>query len=146
MSTEWRAQRERGHSLLVRTIGRIGLELGRGPARLLLYPICLYYLLFWPRALRGSRSYLRRVLGRPPKLRDVFRHYHAFASTVLDRVYFATGRTTGLHVQTQGAHLLDRLLAEGRGVSYSVRISAASKHCARRVRSTRASDQRPDAH
>ena len=115
MSTEWCAQRERGHSLLLRVMGRIGLALGRGPTRLLLYPICLYYLLLWPRALRRSRSYLGRVLGRPAKLRDVFRHYHAFASTVLDRVYFATGRTTDLQVQTHGADLLDRLLAGGRG-------------------------------
>ncbi len=115
MSAEWRAQRERGNPLLLRVMGRIGLLLGRRRARLLLYPICAYYLLFWPRALRRSRSYLGRVLGRQPNLRDVFRHYHTFASTVLDRVYFVTGRMTDLHVETHGAGLLDRLLAGGRG-------------------------------
>jgi predicted LPLAT superfamily acyltransferase len=113
MRAEWRAQRERGNSLLLRVMVHIGLSLGRGPARLLLYPICLYYLLFWPRAQRRSRSYLGRVLGRPPNLSDVFHHYYGF--TVLDRFYFATGRITDLQVQTHGVDRLDRLLAGGRG-------------------------------
>lgn len=66
------------------------LRLGRPLGRLLLYPICAYFVLFSSRARRASAQYLRRVLGRRG---NVFRHYHSFATTILDRVYFLSGRT-----------------------------------------------------
>jgi len=50
----WLRYGERGSVFAYRLIGRIALLLGRRVTRLLLYPICLYYMLF-NRATRLSR-------------------------------------------------------------------------------------------
>jgi predicted LPLAT superfamily acyltransferase len=74
------------------------LTLGRPLARVLLYPICAYFVVFSRGARKASANYLWRVLGRRPGGRDVFRHYHAFASTIHDRVYLLAGKHAGLEV------------------------------------------------
>jgi predicted LPLAT superfamily acyltransferase len=102
--------------------GRIGLWLvrtfasimGRGPARLALYPITLYFM--WRRApeRRASRDYLSRVLGRAPTFRDVFRHEYTFAATVLDRYFMLCEQFRRFEIKTFGledlhaAHDLER--------------------------------------
>ncbi len=88
----WVRRRERGSLFLMRLIAWIALGLGRPVARILLYPICAYFVVFDPRGSRASRAYLVRALGRPPGLGDVFRHYYCFASTLLDRVFLLSGR------------------------------------------------------
>jgi predicted LPLAT superfamily acyltransferase len=94
----WLEQPERGSRLAMRLAVWLMLALGRRVARLLLYPICVYFLVFSRRARTASVGYLRRVLGRRPRAREVFRHYHAFASTIQDRVYLLAGRHAGLAV------------------------------------------------
>lgn len=89
---EWVARPERSNTLAIRLIVWIALRLGRRVARLFLYPICLYFLFFAGAARIASRQYLRRVLGREPRLSDGFRHIHTFASTILDRVFLLNGR------------------------------------------------------
>jgi acyl-CoA synthetase (AMP-forming)/AMP-acid ligase II len=69
----WLAQRERGSRTLIWLIVKVTLLLGRSVGRVLLYPICTYFLLFSGRARRASRAYLRRALARPPGWRDLFR-------------------------------------------------------------------------
>jgi len=86
---EWVEQRERGSVLAMRLLIWLMLTLGRPIARALLYPICAYFLLFSLRARRASADYLRRVRGENFSR---FRHYHTFAATILDRVYFLAGR------------------------------------------------------
>jgi predicted LPLAT superfamily acyltransferase len=93
----------------------ITLGLGRRAGRLLLYPICLYYLAFSVRARAASRQYLARVLGRTPRLRDVFRHYYTFAVVALDRVFFLKGRFHRFDIRIHGEHLLREALDVGRG-------------------------------
>jgi predicted LPLAT superfamily acyltransferase len=88
----WVAQPERGSELAMRLMAWVTLALGRRAARLLIYPIVLYFLAFSARTRRASRDYLRRALGRRASLADVLRHYHSFGSTLHDRLYFATGR------------------------------------------------------
>jgi predicted LPLAT superfamily acyltransferase len=66
----------------------VALRLGRPAARLILYPICLYFLIFSNASRRASRDYLARVLARKPGLADVYRHYFTFATCALDRVFF----------------------------------------------------------
>jgi predicted LPLAT superfamily acyltransferase len=88
----WLKQRERSNLLALRTIIWIGLALGRRAARALLYPIAGYYVCFSRAPKRASRAYLTRVLGRAPRWGEVFRHYHTFASTILDRVFLLCGR------------------------------------------------------
>ena len=89
---DWSARPERSNTLAIRFIVWVALTLGRTVARLFLYPICLYFLLFAGAARAASRQYLRRVLGREARISDGFRHIHTFASTILDRVFLLNGR------------------------------------------------------
>lgn len=84
---DWTSRGERGAAITIKLIVWIALHLGRPVTRLLLYPICLYFLIFSHASQRASRHYLRRVLRREPTAHDRFRHYLSFASCVLDRVY-----------------------------------------------------------
>jgi predicted LPLAT superfamily acyltransferase len=104
----WLAQPERGSRMLMRLITRLTLLLGRPAGRVLLYPICAYFLFFSRRARRASRDYLRRVLQQPPHWSDVFRHYLCFATTILDRTYLLAGRIDYFDCRIQG---VDELLA-----------------------------------
>ena len=112
---EWLERPERGSVLAMRLIVWLMLTLGRPLARALLHPICAYFLLFSPRARRASVAYLRRALGRRAGPADVYRHYHAFASTVQDRVYLLAGRFAEFDVTLHGVGEADRLLHERRG-------------------------------
>ncbi|HEV7477579.1 MAG TPA: acyl-CoA synthetase [Burkholderiales bacterium] len=96
-------------------MARLSLGLGRGLTRCLLPPLCLYYYATAPRARRASREFLARALGREPRLRDALRHYHAFASTMHDRLLLAAGHHAALDIAVSGAEQIDRLLAAGRG-------------------------------
>jgi predicted LPLAT superfamily acyltransferase len=89
---EWTARPERSNTTAIRFIVWVALTLGRPVARLFLYPICLYFLLFAGEARTASKQYLRKALGREPVIRDGFRHIHTFASTILDRVFLLNGR------------------------------------------------------
>lgn len=93
----------------------VAQSLGRPAARALLYPICAYYLLGSGPARRAIARFRERVLGRPSGWRELFRHYHAFASTILDRVYFLRGEFDLFDIRFHGLHVLDRELAKGRG-------------------------------
>ena len=84
MTRHWKQRSEGGGRVALRLLSAISRRGGRGPARLLLYPITLYFLLRRPEERRDSRAYLTRALGRPARLRDVARHIHTFAATILD--------------------------------------------------------------
>lgn len=115
MSRAWLRQRERGSVFAMRLIAGIALHIGRGPARALLYPICLYFVLASPSARRASRRYLARVFARAPRWREVFRHHFYFAATLLDRVYLWAGQCERFAVSKQGAEVVRALNAQGRG-------------------------------
>jgi predicted LPLAT superfamily acyltransferase len=111
----WLAQRERGSRTLIWLIVKVTLLLGRSVGRVLLYPICTYFLLFSGRARRASRAYLRRALARPPGWRDLFAHYHCFAQTILDRVVLLSGQYDQFDYDLDGIEVLRGVLAQGRG-------------------------------
>lgn len=111
----WAQRRERGSLLALRFMAWVATALGRSVARLLLHPITLYFLLFGREARRHSARYLGRALGRTPTWRDQYRHFHSFASTVLDRVYFARGDTAGFDLSMHGDAGCDDTLSSGRG-------------------------------
>lgn len=92
MNKDWLKQPERGSSSMLRLIRWIATHLGRGPARSLLYPITLYFLLTGRAQRRASREFLTLTLNRPATLSDLARHFHTFASTILDRVFMLTDR------------------------------------------------------
>ena len=112
---EWVARPERSNTLALRAIVAIALTLGRRAARLLLYPVCVYFLLFSPSARAASTKYLRKVLGREPGLADAFRHCHTFAATLLDRVFLFNDQYARFDVRVNGEDILRDTMADGRG-------------------------------
>ena len=113
---EWVARPERSNVPTMRLIVWIALNLGRPAARALLAPISAYFLLFSARATRtASRAYLERALGRKPAIRDLYRHYHTFASVILDRVFLLGGCLDKLDVRLENTEAVQAALAAGRG-------------------------------
>jgi predicted LPLAT superfamily acyltransferase len=115
MSRQWGQLPERGSAWTVQLIRWIALHLGRAVGRALLYPITLYFLLAAGEARRGSRLFLRRMLGREPGWREQFRHIHCFAATILDRVYFLTGQLEHFEIDIFGGQWILDQAASGRG-------------------------------
>ncbi|MCK5662363.1 MAG: hypothetical protein KAI17_02705, partial [Thiotrichaceae bacterium] len=98
MAKAWQASKERSTPFTLLLIRWIALHLGRPVARSLLYPISLYFLLFAVPQRKASQQYLAKVLKRKVTWLDSARHIHAFASTILDRVYLLTGQFSKLHI------------------------------------------------
>ncbi|GAB3338248.1 acyltransferase [Marilutibacter aestuarii] len=113
---DWTRRPEGGGRFAIWLIQVIARRLGRAPARALLYPITLYFLIMRGPERRASRAYLGRVLGRPAGLLDVARHIHTFASTILDRVFLLGGRMDSFDIRTHGLDALHEVLDRGRGV------------------------------
>ena len=112
---QWVTRPERGSLLAMRLIAWIARRVGRGAARLLLYPICLYFILFAGAGRRASRDYLQRALGRDPGLAGSFRHFHTFASTILDRVFLLNGEVGRFDVRVHGQQVVEDIIAGGDG-------------------------------
>ena len=100
---------------MVALMAWLSLALGRGATRWLLHPISWYFVAFSARARRASRAFLRRALGREPRLPDVLRHFHTFASMMHDRMFLLTGRYGLFDVHVHGAERVIELLRAGRG-------------------------------
>jgi len=111
----WADRPEGGSAIAVRAGVRLALGLGRSVARLLLPAVTLYFLAASASDRAASRAFLRRVLGREPGFSDVFRHFHTFAFTLLDRVYLLRGRVRELDVRMKGEDIVAGLLARGEG-------------------------------
>ncbi|MGH8550188.1 MAG: hypothetical protein ACRERU_16615 [Methylococcales bacterium] len=137
MIPSWQNQQERSTPLALKSIRWIALNLGRPAARLLLYPITLYFLLFAPGQRKASLRYLKRVLNREPTWLDVARHIFCFASTILDRVYLMTGQFQRLDIRFPDDNIPLRYSRQGTGSillgshvgSYEVLRSYAVKKC-----------------
>jgi len=112
---EWASRPERGHEFIIRCGVRIALALGRPAAWLLLHAVSLYFLAVSPGDRAASRQFLRKALGREPGLADTFRHFHAFATTILDRVYLLNGQYDGFDVRAHGEEIVAGMLAQGEG-------------------------------
>lgn len=93
----------------------IAMHLGRTPARGLLYPITLYFLLTAGTQRRASREFLTLALGRPANLLDLARHFHTFASTILDRVFMMTNRFDCFDLQINNHSLVAEQVAKRQG-------------------------------
>jgi predicted LPLAT superfamily acyltransferase len=115
MTVAWKAQQEFGNRRMIRLMAWIALSCGRPVARALLFPVCLYYLCRSAAVQQTLRLYYRRALGRAPDWKDLFHHYHCFASTILDRLYFLRGRFDQFSITISGADSLSRAMAGGRG-------------------------------
>lgn len=114
-NADWSQTRERSNRFALRFISWVAVHGGRPAARLLLWPITAYFLLFGRAAGRHSQRYLARVFSRRPTWGERWAHIHRFASVVLDRVYFLRERRDCFDLRVRGAEHLQQLLATGRG-------------------------------
>jgi predicted LPLAT superfamily acyltransferase len=112
---DWQRAPERSNMLALRLICWIAIQCGRPLTRLILHPISLYFLLFSPTPRRHIKRYLFRVIGPDAGWGDGYRLLHAFASTVLDRLYFLRGRLDLFDVRVQGQEALEAEIRAGRG-------------------------------
>ena len=115
MSQDWKAHEERGSNLMLQLIRWIALHMGRAPARLLLYPITLYFLLTANNQRKASRQFLSLALQRRVSLRDVARHIHTFAGTILDRVFMMTDRYEYFDLKVNNHELIAEALEQNSG-------------------------------
>ena len=113
---EWLQRPEAGNSVALRLIRTFAIVCGRASARLLMYPVALYFFLRRGPERRASRAYLTRARGYPAGWFDVLRHIHCFACTTLDRVFLLSERFRRFDIRTHGLDQLDGVLAQGRGV------------------------------
>jgi len=112
----WANRAERGSTFWLGVMRYLALRLGRRPARVLLYPITLYFLLFPGPAGKASRDYLSRQFGHPASLAMRWRHFFSFASTVLDRLYLLNDRDDLFEIEIEGRELIHGAMARGDGV------------------------------
>ena len=142
MSQSWKAQRERGSQLLLRFMVWLTLTFGWRAGHALLYPIAAYFVLFSGKARAASRTFLRIATGREPRLRDVFRHYFTFSSTILDRPFLLTGRIEDYDIRVFGLDAVTARVDAGTGLfllgahigSFEVLRALADAHCASPVK------------
>jgi len=115
MSTAWLEQRERGSLAAVRLITWLTRTFGHRTGRALLMPICGYFIAFTPRARRASRTYLERIFAAPVGIRQVYRHFHVFASALLDRIEILSRGGSRFDMRVHGWPAIAAVLARGRG-------------------------------
>ncbi|KAF1692109.1 acyltransferase [Pseudoxanthomonas koreensis] len=111
----WKRRPEGGTRASLALIVGIARHGGRGLARLCLYPITLYFLVVRGPERRASRAWLSRVHGRRAGNWAAARHIHAFAATILDRIYLLGGQGGRFDIRVHGLAPLEALLDAGRG-------------------------------
>lgn len=116
MTRNWEQRPEGGSRFMIALIRGIARHGGRSIARLLLYPITLYFLVVRGPERRASRAFLTRVFGRPASLLESARHIHCFASTILDRVFLLSGELNRFDIRVTGVEDVHALMDDGRGV------------------------------
>lgn len=71
-------------------------------------------LAFMPDPRRHSRDYLRVVLGRPPRLQEVWRHFFAFTESLMLRLRVGHGFSVRGQLAPENSDDFNRLIASGR--------------------------------
>jgi predicted LPLAT superfamily acyltransferase len=112
----WIERPEGGTAIGFRLLSTFALLCGRKVARIVLYPITLYYLIRRGPERRASRAYLRQVNGAKARLWHVARHIHCFAAVTLDRAFLLAERFKRFDIRVFGYEELRRVWAMQRGV------------------------------
>jgi predicted LPLAT superfamily acyltransferase len=111
----WATLPERGTPTSLRVIAWIAAHIGRWGARLLMYPITLYFVITARSARRTSYEYLKRLRGESARWWHVFRHFHCFAATILDRVYLLRGDFERFGITVHGKEIVHRQIESRKG-------------------------------
>jgi predicted LPLAT superfamily acyltransferase len=114
-AVRWTGLPERGSLTSLRSLAWIAMHIGRWAARLLLYPITFYFVVTAGAARRTSYEYLKQIHGCSAHWWHVFRHFHCFAATILDRVYLLRGEFQRFDVKLHGKEALHHRMESGKG-------------------------------
>src|SRR6478609_3633383 len=114
-SDRWESARERGTPASLGLIAWVAERVGRPLARLLLFPITIYFLITAHTARRASYEFLKRARNSSVRWWHVLRHFHYFAATILDRVYLLRGEFDQFRVTIHGKEVLQRQMETGKG-------------------------------
>jgi len=114
-SDRWMRVPERGTPASLGVIAWIAERVGRRLARLLLFPITIYFLIAAHTARRASYEFLKRARGSSVHWWHVLRHFYYFAATILDRVYLLRGEFDRFCVTIHGKEVLQRHTENGTG-------------------------------
>lgn len=112
---EWTETEERSNPFTLRLICYIALNVSRGFARFLLWPITLYFYISSPSSRYASRQYLRRLPGYQGNAFQVIQHIHHFAAVILDRVYFLTDQFDRFKIDIYNDECIDEAISQGKG-------------------------------
>ncbi|MFT8445112.1 MAG: acyltransferase [Acetobacter orientalis] len=106
---------ERGNYAVMAVMLFLARILGRKVLMRFIWPISLYYFLHDGTARRGSWVYLCRALGRRPTWLERWRHIHAYALTVLDRIFILGNKATVPPYTVRGSEAIFEALDKGKG-------------------------------
>ncbi|MGH8273245.1 MAG: lipid A biosynthesis acyltransferase [Gammaproteobacteria bacterium] len=112
---DWTRHKERGNRFALWFMVSLAFVFGRHVARIAAGFAVAWYLVRAFAVRRHVYDFLRRVLARPPRFRDLVKTYWTFGTVTLDRVFLTAGRDAGFDVRVHGAELLDALQARGEG-------------------------------
>lgn len=116
MKQQWIERPEAGTTFGYKAISAFAKLCGRSAARVVLYPITLYFLIRRGPERRASRTYLTRVRGRPASLWQVARHIHCFAAVILDRAFLLFESFKRFDIRVYGLDDLRSAWARQQGV------------------------------
>jgi len=116
VTQDWRSQKERSSPAMLRLIVWLAANARRRFVRPILYPVVAYFMLTSKDSRTASRNYLRRTLGHEPSRLDQWRHFFAFASCTLDRIYMLGERFQDIDVEVHRHENVRALVARDPGV------------------------------
>ena len=135
MSEHWQSRPEGGGRFAIWLIRTIALYGGRRVARLCLYPITGYfYLRRGPERLASALSATRVGAGHAWQ---VLKHIHAFAATILDRMFLLAHGEKRFEISVEGLEELMNVSRRVAACCCSARTRAASRPCAPSARGDR---------
>jgi predicted LPLAT superfamily acyltransferase len=112
---DWQKRPEAGGKLGLWLLTTLPFRVGRPVARLITYPVALYFLLRRAPEREASRAFLARALSREPTWRDIYRHFLTFSQVTLDRLYLMAESFKRFHVEAHGLEDIDGAMAQGKG-------------------------------
>jgi predicted LPLAT superfamily acyltransferase len=113
---QWQERPEAGGRFGFWFLRTLALPVGRPVARFITAFVALYFMIRRGPERAASRQFLTRAFGRPATTLDVYRHFLAFSTVTLDRLYLMSDRFSRFDVRLHGLDELDAALDAGRGV------------------------------